>query len=964
VRDLPATEARLRDSDQPKRDGPGSRFGTIRAAELAAAEQVRALSTQAEKATLQYREAAARAASAEPVPEAANAAVDGIIELHAQAVRLNGTLGAARIMLAKLEAEVRWARRYRGMRQLHPKALLGSARLWSNKQARKVHRSGLFDAGWYLWSHPEVEASGEDPLRHYLRAGWKEGRDPSPFFSIAWYFEANPDVHAAGSEPLSHYIDHGVVEGRDPHPLFKGRWYLQQNNDVAQSGANPLFHYIHAGGAEGRDPHPWFRTEWYLAENPDVARSGLNPLFHYIACGAAEGRDTHPWFKSDWYLAQHPKTARLGAAEASAPLPERLQPSLPPALGQLLRMFHDESVAPVIESCSALLGTNGADETRITSLVQRAAHLAGGKAGEIEATVVIPAADGVADTLCSLYSALSLQTKICHEIVVASDDAAVRALVARIGGVVRSAAIDGWPGIARGRVLAFLAPRSIVLPNWLDELVDTIRSDASIGLVGSKRVGLDGALQGDTSGELADPCAPQCNYLEDVTAVSTVSMAIARTLWEKLGVGFAGDLAEQVRAAGLRTVYQPLSAVIHEGPASGDAPVAQLQPARRPRILVMDHSVPQPDRDAGSRSAVQYLQIFTRAGLQVTYWPQDLYFDRPYVTALQRIGVEVMYGWSGVWPEFDTWLAQNSASLGYAYLFRPTCAVNFIDRLRQNTKARIMFAGVDVHYKRLEMEAEKIASAAVRNDAKRMERLEKDIWQKSDVVYYLSDSEVDLVKATFPAKNAQVIPIFMFDPARLHQAAERARRSGIPDGRQLLFVGGFRHSPNADAVTWFVGEIWPRILAAVPDARLTIAGSSPPPAVRQLASDAITVSGTISDEELIRRYGEVTAAIVPLRFGAGVKGKLLEAVSYGAPVVTTSVGTQGLAGLEPFLDVHDDAQGFADSVIAILQAPGSRIDKVLGGLAYLEQNFTQAAALRMLSEEIPELRPYLDAAHA
>jgi glycosyltransferase involved in cell wall biosynthesis len=958
VRDLPATEARLRDTDQLKRDVPGSRFGTIRAAELAAAEQVRALSTQAEKATLQYREAEARAGGAA-------AATSAVTELHAQAVRLNGTLGAARIMLAKLEAEVRWARRYRGMRQLHPKALLWSARLWGNKQARKVHRSGLFDAGWYLWSNPEIEASGEDPLRHYLHTGWKEGRDPSPYFSVAWYFKANPDVHAAGSEPLSHYIDHGVVEGRDPHPLFKGRWYLQQNNDVAQSGVNPLFHYIRAGGAEGRDPHPWFRTEWYLAQNPDVARSGLNPLFHYIACGAAEGRDTHPWFKSDWY-SQHRTAAPSGSRETAAPLPARLQPALPPMLGQLLRMFHDESVAPVIESCNALVAAEGDErEPRIAALLTQAARLAAGRAseGQIDATVVIPAADRVADTLCSLYAVLSLQTKIRFEVVVVSDDAATGALLARIGGAVRSAPREGWLGMTRGRVLAFLGSRSIVLPGWLDELVDTIRSDASIGLVGSKRVGPDGALHGETLDQ-GDPCAPQCNYLKDITAVSTVSMAITKSLWEKLGVGLADDLGGQVRAAGLRTVYQPQSAVIHDGPSSGGAPVVQPQPAPRPRILVMDHSVPQPDRDAGSRSAVQYLQILTRAGLQVTYWPQDLYFDRPYVTALQRIGVEVMYGWSGVWPEFETWLAHNSASLGYAYLFRPTCAVNFIDTLRQNSKARIMFAGVDVHYKRLEMEAEKIASATVRNEARRMERLEKDIWQKSDVVYYLSDSEVDLVKATFPAKNAQVIPIFMFDAAQLRHAAARVQQSGIPDGRQLLFVGGFRHSPNADAVTWFVGEIWPRVLAAVPDARLIIAGSSPPPAIRQLASNAITVSGTISDEELIRRYGEVTAAIVPLRFGAGVKGKLLEAVSYGAPVVTTSVGTQGLAGLEPFLDVHDDAQGFADAVIAILQAPGSRIEKVLGGLGYLEQNFTQGAALRMLSKEIAELRPYLDGADA
>jgi glycosyltransferase involved in cell wall biosynthesis len=453
-------------------------------------------------------------------------------------------------------------------------------------------------------------------------------------------------------------------------------------------------------------------------------------------------------------------------------------------------------------------------------------------------------------------------------------------------------------------------------------------------------------------------CAPQSNYLRDVTAVSGVSIAIAKALWQTPGLDRAAgsELAMRVRAAGMRAVYQPLSAVIHRG-AGAVAGRTHASPARRrPHILVMDHSVPQPDRDAGSRSLVQYLQIFMRAGFHVTYWPQDLYFDRPYVMALQRAGVEVIYAWNGIWPKFDTWLAANGGALDYCYLLRPSCAANFIDRLRANSAAKILFAGVDVHFKRLEMEADTTGSVHVRNEARRMERLEQDLWRKSDVVYYLSDSEVDLVKAKCPGKNAQLVPIFMFDRAQLDRAADRVRGRGIPHGRRLLFVGGFRHSPNVDAMTWFVGEIWPRILAAMPDARLTVAGSSPPPALQQLASDSITISGHVSDEELIRLYADTTAAIVPLRFGAGVKGKLLEAMSYGAPVVTTSVGIQGLATAEPFIDVKDDAGSFADAVIDILKAPSSRIEKVAGGLKYLEQNLTEAAARRVLSKDIPELR--------
>jgi glycosyltransferase involved in cell wall biosynthesis len=965
MRDLPATGERVGvQTDLPGREIPGSRHGAAEAAAVAA-ERVRALSPQAESAVLQYREAEAKAASAPRAGVARNAADEApsIAELHARAVRLNGTLDAARIMLAKLEAEVRWARNRSGLRQLHPAAVLRAARQWANRHVRKIYRSGLFDVGWYLWSNPDVEASGEEPIHHYLRKGWREGRDPGPFFSIAWYLDNHPDVRAAGGEPLSHYIDHGLAEGREPHPLFKGRWYLTQNSDVARSGTNPLYHYISCGAAEGRDPHPWFRTEWYLAQNPDVTRSGLNPLFHYITTGAAAGLDPHPWFKGDWYRAIAARLAPSRAGSASAAALPRPQSPLAPALAQLLRMFHDETTLPVLEECLVALASG---QPRV-ALAETVARLAGrGMPDAPDATVIVRSRDAM-QTLCCLYSVLSLRSTRSFEVIVVGDGAAtIPAPVARAGGVVRCLVAgsekDAVTAMARGRTLVFLSGDSIVLPGWLDELLGTLEADHAVGLVCSKCVTRDGALwpaaataDGTSLGGADDACAPQHNYLDDVSDAGDVSVAIARAQWERSGAT-GGDLAARVRAAGLRAVRQPLSAVVHQG--AGRPTVAGEH--SRPRILFMDHAVPQPDRDAGSRTTVQYLEMFHRAGFHVTYWPQDLYFDRPYVLALQRAGIEVIYGWNGIWPHFAKWLELNTPTLDYAYLLRPTCAVNFIDQLRNDSRARILFAGVDVHFKRMEMEAEKTGSPQARNEARNMELLEKELWRKSDVVYYLSDSEIALVKATCPDKNAQVINTFIFDPAKLRATRARVKQQGIPGGRQLLFVGGFRHSPNVDAMAWFVAEIWPRILAAVPDARLTIAGSSPPPAIRALASDAITVSGPISDEELVRRYVEATAAIVPLRFGAGVKGKLLEALSYGAPVVTTSVGTQGLAAVEPFVDVADSADAFAGAVIDVLRAPQSQLDKVVGGLDYLAQNLTEAAALAILSREVPELRPHVD----
>jgi len=159
----------------------------------------------------------------------------------------------------------------------------------------------LFDAGWYLDRNIDVRASRMDPLAHFLRSGWKEGRDPHPLFSVNWYLEKNPDLRAAGMNPLVHFLTAGAVEGRSPHPLFDVGWYLLQNSDVHPGQINPLVHFVAFGAREGRDPNPLFDVGWYVSQNPDVLVSGVNPLAHFINSGAAEGRDPNPLFHTRWY---------------------------------------------------------------------------------------------------------------------------------------------------------------------------------------------------------------------------------------------------------------------------------------------------------------------------------------------------------------------------------------------------------------------------------------------------------------------------------------------------------------------------------------------------------------------------------------------------------------------------------------------------------------------------------------
>src|SRR5216110_291974 len=99
----------------------------------------------------------------------------------------------------------------------------------------------------------------------------------------------------------------------------------------------------------------------------------------------------------------------------------------------------------------------------------------------------------------------------------------------------------------------------------------------------------------------------------------------------------------------------------------------------------------------------------------------------------------------------------------------------------------------------------------------------------------------------------------------------------------LLFVGGFRHRPNIDAAIWLVRDILPQVKAVVPEVSAVIAGTTPPAAVKGLAGPDVLVTDYVSDPMLERLYRTATVAVAPLRFGAGVKGKVVEAMRFGVP---------------------------------------------------------------------------------
>lgn len=597
--------------------------------------------------------------------------------------------------------------------------------------------------------------------------------------------------------------------------------------------------------------------------------------------------------------------------------------------------------------------------------------------GAPKVSIIIPTYNNLYLTLTCVFAILSTQHGPSYEIIVADDRSTdqTAAVLSKIGGpvkVVRQAENLGFirncnaaAKQASGDYIVFLNNDTLVLPNWLATLIQPMEEANNVGLVGSKLLNGDGTLQ-DAGGIVwrdatawnfgrnQDPFAPEFNYRKEVDYLTGASIAISSSLWRELG-GFDllflpaycedTDLAFRIRAKGLKVIYQPRSEVFHhEGKTHGRDTSAGVKTyqvinqkkfserwagvlnaenfengqnvfeardrsSSRPHILFIDHHVPQWDRDAGSRTILMYVELLLESGFQISFWPDNLYYDPEYTPRLQDLGVEVLYA-PAFQLNFKEWFADRADKTQYVFISRPEVAECYLPDLLSHKGVRTLYYGHDLHYARFRMEADISRDELKRAEAARLEAIELDIWKHVDVVLYPSQDEADVVRARVPKAAAFEISPYYFDEFR--------SRTVAPSAPSVVFVAGFGHSPNVDAALWLVNSIWPRIVARVPQAKLALIGSRPSKQVKMLKSSAIEVTGWVSEAELVRRYDAARVAVVPLRIGAGVKLKVVEALKEGIPLVTTPVGAQGLPGVANIVDVIEDEEKFAEAVISLL----------------------------------------------
>jgi GT2 family glycosyltransferase len=586
-------------------------------------------------------------------------------------------------------------------------------------------------------------------------------------------------------------------------------------------------------------------------------------------------------------------------------------------------------------------------------------------------SVIIPIHGKLPYTLACLRSIAHHGAVAPFEVIVvddASPDDSAEVL-SRVDGVrlLRNATNLGFIGscnagasIARGAFLLFLNNDTQVTPGWLDELLACFVEEEGCGIAGSRLAYPDGRLQeaggivyadGEawTYGRFEKRDDPRFLYRRDVDYVSGASLMIASDLFRAIG-GFDTryapaycedmDLAFAVRAAGRRVIYQPASLVVHcEGISSGLDPFAGVKRyqlinrgkfvekwqgalARQPRpglpaeqaiypsdsrhILIVDALTPDPSRDSGSLRLINIIQLLHHMGWRITFMANNRHASAAEIALLGRFGVHVLCKpWS---PGLPSWLSRHGAGLDAVMLCRHYVAEPYLPLVRRRApRAKLIFDTVDLHFLREQRNAEHTGSESLARQAKRSRQQELALMRACDVSLVVSPVEYQLLRKELPDVRVELL-------SNVHEV--HGRHGDFASRHGLVFVGGFGHPPNVDAAHWLIEEIFPRIHRERADVVLHLIGDIPAAARESLDRPGVQIHGRVDDLTPWMRRSRV--ALAPLRYGAGVKGKVNMAMSHGLPVVATPMAAEGmhLVDGENVL-LAADAEAFASAVLRL-----------------------------------------------
>lgn len=367
-----------------------------------------------------------------------------------------------------------------------------------------------------------------------------------------------------------------------------------------------------------------------------------------------------------------------------------------------------------------------------------------------------------------------------------------------------------------------------------------------------------------------------------------------------------------LRARGLRSLLDRAIAGVGPTGEKRPQPGAERSPLQRAapaagglRILMIDVTTPRPDRDSGSVRAFNLMRLLADDGHQVDFLPDDRSDAGAPVDALRAVGVDVLTGDRA--PAYPRLFRARLRDYDALVISRYHLAEFMLPLARHAAPGiRVVLDTVDLHFLREEREAGLKRDATLRRLARGTRRRELAAITRADATWVVSDAEQALLRDLVPGVRVEVLANII-DPVDTETTP--AGRSG------LLFVGGARHPPNVDAIQWLAADIMPRVRALRPDCTLHVAGEG----TRALlgGQDAAGIVAHDHVDDLTPLLSHCRLGVAPLRFGAGVKGKVNLYMAHGLPVVLTGCAAEGmhLRGGEDAL-LADDAEGFAAAIIA------------------------------------------------
>ncbi|MFT8807277.1 Hint domain-containing protein [Gluconobacter sp.] len=361
-----------------------------------------------------------------------------------------------------------------------------------------------------------------------------------------------------------------------------------------------------------------------------------------------------------------------------------------------------------------------------------------------------------------------------------------------------------------------------------------------------------------------------------------------------------------------------------------------LAPVERKRALVIDGQHPDAKRDAGSQAVLSHMAALEALGYEVCFVAADQMNQASTLTTLPGATVLGLPLFASV----EDVLRRQANSFDVVYLHREDIATRYMALVRRNQRrARVLYSVADLHFLRLARQAAIQGRPELMAQANQMRIAEYRAALQADAVLTHSEAEASRLRQDLPQASVHVVPWAI--PA---QTGHAVRRSGV------VFVGNYAHAPNADAARWLVNEIMPAVWAADPTIGCTLIGADMPESLQALADDRIRVLGHVQD------LGAILAAhrlsVAPLRFGAGIKGKVIESLASGLPCVMTPVAAEGLAlpgelqGL-----VHSDTASLAHQIVTLHNTTDLSA-LVKAGQTYATRAFSSEAVTTALEQAL------------